>query len=296
MLLLIDMGNSNIVVGRMRMPENEGVTEKLREYVVDGKGSAEAEKAFPQEFQKDLARWKFDFENPFLDRILTDRRMNREDYRDRFLELFRMHGIRPQEIKGCIMSSTVPVLTAIVKGAIEDLIDRPVLNLTGNTPCGMTIHRERPETLGADIIAGAVGAIYLYDCPVIVADMGTCTTIAVVDRNAGYIGGIIMPGVKTSLDGMQSNAPHLPEILYEKPEHVIGTDTITGIQSGLMYGHAGAVEGLIHNMWKELGYETKIVATGGFSKRVMSCTGLQYNLERDLIFKGLAVIYMMNLK
>lgn len=258
-LLLIDMGNSNIVIGRIR------------------------------DIELDIHP---DFDAPFLDRILTDRRMNVEDYCQRFQDILAKHNIGPEDISGCILSSTVPVLTEIVKKALELIMHVPVINLTGELDIGMKILRENPGSLGADIIAGAVGAIKLFGSPVIVADLGTCSTLAVVDDNGSYAGGLIMPGVKTSLDGMQANAPHLPEILYDTPESVISTDTIKCIQSGLLYGHACAIEGLIRRMWEELGYETKVVATGGFCKRVMRETKLDYIYERDLIFKGLAIIYL----
>ena len=275
MLLLVDMGNSNIVLGRVRLPEGDFAGRPEEECVRE---------------LKELP----DFEVPFLDRMLTDRRMNAEDYRERISEILKKHGIWPDDITGCIMSSTVPILTGIIRQALEDIISVKVINLTGELPCGMKIGRDKPESLGADIIAGAVGAIHLFGSPVTVVDMGTCTTIAVVNPESEYVGGVIMPGVKSSLDGMQANAPHLPEILYERPGRVMGRNTVTCIQSGLMYGHACAVEGLIRNIWRENGYETKVVVTGGFSKRVMPGTGLEYTYERDLIFKGLAIIYMFN--
>lgn len=277
MLLLVDMGNSNIVLGRIRLPET----------FEDFQNGDEAIKAL-----KELP----DFESPFLDRMLTDRRMNASDYRERISEVLQKHDIAPGDITGCIMSSTVPILTGIIKKALERIIEVPVINLNGGVPCGMPIIRDNPESLGADVIAGAVGAIHLYGCPTAVVDLGTCTTIAVVNKAGEYIGGVIMPGVKSALDGMQANAPHLPEILYDKPDRVMGTDTPTCIQSGLMYGHACAVEGLIRNIWDENGFETNVVATGGFSKRVMTGTKLDFIYERDLIFKGLAIIFVLNMK
>lgn len=264
MLLLIDMGNSNIVLGRIRNPK-ESVESKTG-----------------------------DFNEPFLDRIITDRRMNVGEYQEIFEKILSLHDIKASEITGCIMSSTVPVLTNVIKKAFENIISVPVINLTGSIPCGIKIIRERPETLGADIIAGAVGAKTLYGCPAVVVDMGTCTTIAAIDKDGAYKGGVIMPGVKTSLDGMKANASHLPEILFERPEGVIGTDTETCIQSGVMYGHACSVEGLVKRIWKELGYETKVIVTGGFAKRVMAGADIECIMERDLVFKGLAVIFTMN--
>ena len=159
---------------------------------------------------------------------------------------------------------------------------------------GINILLEDPGATGADLIAAAVAAVDTYPTPLTVVDMGTATTIAVIDDGNAFLGGAVLPGLRISAEALSSRASLLPGIQLERPRRAIGKNTVECIQSGLMFGAAAMVDGLIDRMEAELGRPTTVVATGGVARFVVPLCRHEIALERDLQLKGLDLLYRKN--
>ena len=156
---------------------------------------------------------------------------------------------------------------------------------------GLKISIRHPETTGPDLIAGYVAAKELYGCPCIVIDMGTATTITVIDKEGALLGGGIVPGVGISLDALTSRAALLSSISLDTPAHVIGRDTVECLQSGMVYGTASMLDGFCDRIEEELGYPCRVVATGGLAGQVVRCCRRKVELSDTLLLDGLKLIY-----
>ena len=155
---------------------------------------------------------------------------------------------------------------------------------------------DNPKTVGSDMIVDAVAAIRDYPCPIIIIDMGTATTMSVIDRSGNYIGGVILPGLKVSLDSLSGKTAQLPYISLETPGKVIGKNTIDCMRSGIMYGNAAMLDGLIDRMEEEIGEKATIIATGGLARLVTPLCHHSIDFEEDLLLKGLLILYEKNKK
>ena len=180
----------------------------------------------------------------------------------------RKYGVEVADVEKIVISSVVPDEDA--KGII-------------------TIDVESPSQLGKDRLADAIGAVSCYGAPVIVIDFGTATTIGVVDENARFLGGMIIPGVKTSLSALSSRASQLSSITIEKPAHFIGRNTLECMQSGILYGTAAMIDGLIDQIIPTLSAAPHIIATGGMSKTIVPHCKHQIIIDSHLLFKGLLI-------
>ena len=161
---------------------------------------------------------------------------------------------------------------------------------------GLNIHMDVPSQVGSDRIVIAVAALAEYQAPLILMDLGTATTIEVVEPENHYMGGIIFPGVKLSLDALTSRAAQLPGISLDKPKRVIGKNTVDCMRSGMLYGTAAMIDGLIERMEEELGHPSTLIATGGMAQFIAPLCKHSIILEKDLLLKGLNVIYKKNKK
>ena len=159
---------------------------------------------------------------------------------------------------------------------------------------GLNIQVENPSQTGADIVVGCVGALKEHKPPLIVIDMGTATTMAVIDKNGSFIGGSISPGVKISLDALTERTALLPGLQLDQPKKAIGRNTIDCMRSGIMLGNACMIDGMIQHMEKELGCAAQVVATGGIAKFVVPMCDKTIIYDNDLLLKGLAVLYREN--
>lgn len=159
---------------------------------------------------------------------------------------------------------------------------------------GLNIKMDHPASLGADLVADAVAGIAEYPVPLIVIDMGTATTASVVDENKNYIGGMILPGVRVALDALTARASQLSGISIEEPKRVIGKNTIECMKSGVLYSNAGAIDGIINHIEEELGQKTTVIATGGLAKKIIPYCKRNIILDEDLLLKGLLRIYEKN--
>lgn len=248
MQILIDIGNSTVVIA-----------------LADSQGNI-------------TATWRFK----------TKKEETASFFRYELKQGLRKYNIENADIKKVTISSVVP--------EVNDDIAQAVSDLTGITPHFFSINDaksiisidiESPSQLGKDRLADAIGAATCYGVPAIVIDFGTATTIGVVDENSVFKGGMIIPGVKTSLNALSSRASQLPSITIEKPAHMIGRNTLECMQSGILYGTAAMIDGLIDKLSATLSTTPKIIATGGMSKTIVPHCKHQITIDPYLLFKGL---------
>lgn len=253
MLLAIDMGNTNIVIGCI---ENEKIY--------------------------------------FVERISTSALKTELEYLVDFKTVLELHDVSAFDINGVIISSVVPQLTLVIKTAIEKLIKISPLIVGPGLKSGINILIDNPSQLGSDLVVDAVAALNEYGAPVTIIDMGTATTICVVDKNRNYIGGQILPGVRVSLESLVNRTSQLPRIGLEAPKRVIGKNTIDSMKSGIIIGQAACIDGMIERIFEELGYPTAVVATGGLAGSIIPYCKTKIICDNELILKGLNIIYHKN--
>ena len=230
----------------------------------------------------------------FTARLATDTRKTDDQYAVEIKQLLSLYGIEPVDIEDCIISSVVPSVGKSISRAVSKLCQIVPLTLGPGVKTGLNIKIDNPAQLGADLVAGAVGAIDAYKMPCVIIDMGTASTVSVLDRNGAFLGGVIAAGVRLTLKALTENTAQLPAIPIEAPKSVIGTNTTESMQSGLVYGTASMIDGLLEKITAELGETPTVLATGGLSKEVIShCkTNIIYN--ENLLLEGLRVIYEKN--
>ena len=246
MLLAIDIGNSNIVIG--------GIDEE-----------------------------KIHFEA----RIATDRIKTSDQYGVEIKNMLDLFRVPVEEVEDCIISSVVPPVKMTGK---HPLVVGPGIKT------GLNIQMDDPASVGSDRIVIAVAALQEYKPPIILVDMGTATTMEVVDHGNTYLGGCIIPGVRVSAEALSSRASQLPGIQLDKPKRVIGKNTVECMRSGIMYGAAAMLDGMLDRMEEELGKRTTVVVTGGMAQFIAPLCRRKMMVEKDLLLKGLYAIYKKNKK
>lgn len=253
MILAIDIGNTNIVVGCI-----------------------DEEKIY------------------FTERLSTVRTQTELEYAVDLKTVLDIYHIKRTDIEGCIISSVVPQITGIAKLAAEKILKKEVMVLGPGVKTGLNIVMDNPGQLGADLVADAVAGLASYPVPLVVIDMGTATTISVVNSKKQYIGGMIMPGVGISLDALTARASQLSGISIDAPRHIIGKNTIECMKSGVLYSNAAALDGIIDRIEEELGEKTTVIATGGLAKKIVPHCRKEIILDEELLLKGLMLIYRKN--
>lgn len=230
----------------------------------------------------------------FVERISTDASKTELEYIVQFHALSQIYNIPKEKFTGAIISSVVPPLNKIISSAIKKFAGIEPMLVGPGIKTGINIMMEDPGTVGADLIVNAVAGLKEYGAPLIMIDMGTATTISVLDKNRNYIGGTIMPGVRVSLDSLVNRTSQLPKISLEKPSKVIGKNTVDSMKSGVIMGQAASMDGMIDRIWKELGYETKVVATGGLAPVIIPNCTHDIIVNDELTLVGLKIIYEKN--
>lgn len=254
MILAIDIGNTNIVTG-----------------VITKEGRA-----------------------LFNSRIKTDSSRTADQYAIDLKNILELYGTRAGDIDGSIISSVVPPVLNAIKVAVKIVTGKYPLIIGPGIKTGLNILTDNPSATGSDRIVTAVAALSKFKPPIIIIDMGTATTIEVVDKNKNYIGGCICPGVMTSLDALSSKAAQLPFISLEKPKNAIGKNTVDCMRNGVILGSAAMLDGLIDYFEEELGEKTTHVATGGLNQKIIPyCRHKIYSCE-NLLMEGLYIIYNKN--
>lgn len=228
-------------------------------------------------------------------RAATDRAKTPDQYAVELSSMLHIHNADGFSFKGAIISSVVPELTSAIKDAIKTVTGQTALLIGPGVKTGLNIRIDNPAQLGADLVAGAVGALGKYELPCLVLDMGTANKISVLDSKGNYRGCTISAGVKISLNALSSGTSQLPAIPLEAPHSAIGTNTIDSMQSGTVLGAAAMIEGLCARLEEDLGEEVKtIVATGGISGDIIRYCRLDIIHDPDLILDGLKFIFNKN--
>ncbi len=253
MVLVVDIGNTNIVLGVYQQ-------EKL------------------------IVNWR-----------ASTHRQTADEFGMLLKDLFQYENLQLEQIKGVIISSVVPPLTPIIEKASRKYCGVEPLVVGPGVKTGMNILYDNPREVGADRIVNAVAAYHFYGGPVIIVDFGTATTFCAVSQNGCYVGGAIAPGIGIATEALFNRAAKLPRIELVKPEKIIGTNTVSSMQSGVVYGYIGLVNYLVEKMKQELGDEnTFVVATGGFAKLIAKESPLIDEVNPLLTLEGLRLIYEKN--
>ena len=255
MLLAIDIGNTNLVIGC---------------------------------FDKDAIVFKA--------RIATDKTRTSDQYGVEIKNMMEAYGVHVSDIDDCIISSVVPPVFNSVRTGVIKVIGKQPMVVGPGLKTGLHIHMDVPSQVGSDRIVIAVAALAEYKAPLILMDLGTATTIEVVEPENKYLGGVIFPGVRISLDALTSRAAQLPGISLDKPKHVIGKNTVDCMRSGMMFGTAAMIDGLVERIESELGHPSTLIATGGMAQFITPLCKHDIILEKDLLLKGLNIIYKKNKK
>jgi len=217
-----------------------------------------------------------------------------DEYGVKFLELFRYNGLNPHQIDGVIIASVVPSLDTIYDRMIKKYFRIAPLFVGPGIKTGIKIKTDNPKQLGADILVGAVASLNKYGAPFIIVDMGTAITLFYVNADKELIGGIITPGIRTSYLGLFSKTSKLEEVKFDNPPNIIGKDTITCIQSGMIFGTASLIDGLIRKMKKECGDDSKAIITGGEAATIKDFLEEEVVYDENLLLDGLRIIFQKN--
>ena len=230
----------------------------------------------------------------FTERMATDSGKTELDYAISLKMVLELREIKVSEITGAIIGSVVPPVTSLMREAIRKVTGQEALVVNVDMNIGLEVLMDNPSSVGTDLIVGAVAGINRYPVPLILIDMGTATTICVVNENKQYIGGMILPGVAVSHDALASRTAQLPKVAFELPKHTIGTNSVDCLKSGLLYGNAGALDGLIDRINVELNTPCTVVATGGLSSVIAPLCRNKIILDDDLLLKGLSILFEKN--
>ena len=230
----------------------------------------------------------------FEARIATDRIKTSDQYGAEIKSMLGLFDVRPRDVEDCIISSVVPPVFNSVRTGVIKVIGRQPMVVGPGLKTGLNIQMDTPSQVGSDRIVIAVAALAEYDPPLTLLDLGTATTIEVVGQGSTYLGGCIIPGVRISMDALTSRTAQLPGISLDQPKRVIGKNTVDCMRSGIMYGTAAMLDGMLDRVEEELGFSTTVVATGGMAQFIVPLCRREIRLEKDLLLKGLNIIYQKN--
>jgi type III pantothenate kinase len=271
MLLALDVGNTNTVLGLYRLAANGNAADEL------------------------VAHW----------RVSTHRTQTVDEYGDHFTNLFNLHGLSTEQVKHIIISSVVPPVDSTLADVCESYFKQKAIFVEPGIKTGMPVLVDNPSELGADRLVNAIGAYEKYGAatkvPLIVVDFGTATTFDVVSGKGEYLGGIITPGLGISADALFSRAARLGRVDIKRPAKVIGTNTVAHIQSGLYYGYIGLVDGILERMTAEMAEDPrcgkttpKILATGGLARLIAEDSRYIETIDDMLTLDGLRLVFARN--
>lgn len=217
-----------------------------------------------------------------------------DEYASLMLSLLRHQGLATADVKAVALCSVVPPLISTFEELFKRYFNIEPLVVGAGVKTGVSIRMDNPREVGADRIADAAAAHHLYGGPVIIIDLGTATTFGIISKEGDYIGGIIATGIATAAEALFTRTAQLPRVELAPPKHIIGTNTVAAIQSGIIYGYASLVEGMLARIQKELGVKAKVVATGGYAGLIAKETKAINVVNPDLTLIGLRLISEMN--
>ena len=232
----------------------------------------------------------------FVERLSTNRNSTALEYAVLIKTVLELNGCGSVTFEGGIVSSVVPSVTNMVKQAIEKLTGKQPLVVGPGLKTGLKIKLDNAAQLGSDRVADAVAATHYYPCPLITIDMGTATTVSVVDKDRNFIGGLIMPGLRISMDALAAGTSQLPQISLESPKKAIGRNTVECMRSGLVMGTAATIDGILDRIEAELGYPCTVISTGGLAHIVTPHCRREIICDDQLLLKGLMLLYRRNTK
>ena len=232
----------------------------------------------------------------FKARIATDSIRTSDQYGVEIKNMLEAYGVKRSDIDDCIISSVVPPVFNSVRTGVIKIIGKQPMVVGPGLKTGLNIHVDVPSQVGSDRIVIAVAALAEYKAPLLLMDLGTASTIESVEPDNVYMGGVIIPGVRVSLDALTSRAAQLPGISLDRPKQVIGKNTVDCMRSGMMYGTAAMIDGLVERMEEELGHRCTLIATGGLAQFIAPLCKREIILDKDLLLKGLNIIYKKNKK
>jgi len=224
-------------------------------------------------------------------RLATDQSKKPDEYGVLFSSHLAELGIKGNKISGCIMSSVVPQMTPTIEHMVESLFHQPLAVVSSDSPLGLTLRYDHPEEIGTDRLVNAAAGFDRYHCDLIIVDFGTATTFCVITENGEYLGGVIAPGLKSAADSLFHQTAKLPMVDLVQPKTVIGTNTVSGMQSGLIFGHAGMVDELVTRIRSEIGPEAFVVATGGLASVITPISRTIQEVRPNLTLEGLELLY-----
>jgi len=217
-----------------------------------------------------------------------------DEYAALLMKLLEHRSLKLSDISEIALCCVVPPLLSPFMDMCRRYFNVTPLVVGAGVKTGVRIRMENPREVGADRIVNAAAAHRLYGGPVIITDFGTATTFDVVSKDGDYLGGVIAPGIGTAAEALYTRAAMLPRVELAHPRHVIGTSTTTAMQSGIIYGYIGLVEGIVSRIQKELGEKTTVVATGGYTELIANETSIINTVNPDITLIGLRLIYHMN--
>ncbi len=232
----------------------------------------------------------------FEARIRTESTKTSDEYCVDLKIILDVYKVSADSIEGSIISSVVPQVLNSVKTALLKLTGKTPLVVGPGLKTGLNIKIENPAQTGADLVVGCVAALREHKPPMIVIDMGTATTMIVLDETGALIGGSISPGLKISMDALTDRTALLPGLQLDKPKKAIGRNTIDCMRSGIMLGAASMLDGMVQRMEEELGQKTQVVITGGIAKFVAPLCRTPMIYDKDLLIKGLVALYRDNVR
>lgn len=232
----------------------------------------------------------------FTARLATDNRRTSDQYAVEIKDVLSLYNIEKTDVSAAAICSVVPTVCSAVESAIVKLFGITPMVLGPGIKTGLNIKIDNPAQLGADLAAGAVGALAKYPRPAIVIDLGTATTISVIGKNGEFLGGAIAAGIKLTLEALASRTAQLPMVNIKAPKNVIGRNTADSMTSGLIIGAAAMIDGMIDRIEDELQETATVVATGGLSSEVVKQCRHSINLDDNLLLDGLRIIYNKNQK
>ena len=229
-------------------------------------------------------------------RIHTDTNQTDAEYAVKVKQLLDLYGVDNAGFEGAIVSSVVPPVNRALLGAVKAATGLDAMVVGPGVKTGLNILTDAPAAVGSDLVVGGVAAIACYGAPAIVMDLGTATTITVIDKDGCFRGGAILPGVKLGMAALASGTSLLPDISITAPKKVIGTNTVDSMRSAAVYGTAATIDGMIERMEEELGYPCRHIATGGLAPAIVAFCRHEIVCDDDLLLKGLWTIWEKNRK
>lgn len=230
----------------------------------------------------------------FALRMSTETNKTPDEYASKILGILAVHGVERKTICGAIISSVVPPLNSVMKEAVKILWGIDTMIVGPGIKTGINIHCDTPSTVGADIICACVAANAIYGSPSLIVDMGTATKMTVVNEKGAFTGVSIIPGVLMGMNALSEKTAQLPKIELETPKSAVGKNTSESMRSGVIFGNASMIDGMIDRITEEIGIDLPIIATGGVASLIIPHCKHTIKMDSHLVLRGLNIIYGKN--